>query len=112
MSNLKDQILYSEPESAASQSQAACADELIEVRVRRTGENWFLSRISSLDSHSFCLHSCLQVSPGEILHVMFRGFEGRPARVVWTENHLSYCVFDRSVHSGVLDYIRRIARQG
>jgi hypothetical protein len=39
--------------------------------------------------------------------VMFPGFEGRKARVIWTANHEAGCMFDTLLHPAIFDYIVR-----
>ena len=80
---------------------------LIGVKLRLPGESWFTSSIADLSPTGFRLVSFVRLEPGAALWVMFPGFEGRRAKVVWSKDYESGCVFERPMHHAVLDYIVR-----
>jgi hypothetical protein len=82
---------------------------LIGVKLRRPGETWFTSRISDLTEHGFRLHSFVNLSVGMTVWVMFAGFEGRRANVIWAEGHEAGCVFETPLHSAIYDHIMRVS---
>lgn len=82
-------------------------DVLIGVRVRRKGESWFRSRITGLSLDGFCLLSFVKLQIGMELWVMFPGFEGRKARVLWVASHEAGCAFENPLHPAIFDHILR-----
>ena len=82
---------------------------LIGVKLRRPGETWFTSRISDLSDTGFRLHSFVSLKPGTTIWVMFSGFEGRRAKVVWTKGHEAGCSFEAPLHKAIYDHIVRMA---
>lgn len=80
---------------------------LIGVRVRRKGESWFRSRITGLSLAGFRLLSFVKLQVGMELWVMFPGFEGRKARVLWVADHEAGCVFENQLHPAIYDHILR-----
>lgn len=106
------------PEREENTEQAIGEDErrralrhtvLIGVKLRRPGETWFTSRISDLTEHGFRLHSFVNLSEGMTVWVMFAGFEGRRAQVIWAEEHEAGCLFETPLHSAIYDHIMRVA---
>lgn len=81
---------------------------LIGVKLRRPGETWFTSRIADLTANGFRLQSFVTLSPGTTIWIMFSGFEGRRATIIWSEDHESGCLFERPLHGSILDYIVRM----
>jgi len=82
---------------------------LIGVKLRRPGETWFTSRISNLSETGFCLQSFVSLKPGMTVWVMFSGFEGRRATVVWTRSHEAGCMFEEPLHKAIYDHIMRVS---
>jgi len=80
---------------------------LIGVRVRRKGESWFKSRITDMSLEGFRLMSFVKLQIGMDLWVMFSGFEGRKASVVWIADHEVGCAFENPLHPAIFDYIIR-----
>jgi hypothetical protein len=83
---------------------------LIGVRVRRPGETWFKSQITDFTTHGFRLKSFMKLVPEDDLWIMLPGFEGRRARVLWSQAHESGCVFERPLHPAILDHIIKISQ--
>lgn len=81
---------------------------LIGVRLRRPGESWFASQISDLSEIGFQLHSHVALRPGMTVWIMFSGFEGRRATVMWTNGHETGCQFEAPLHRAILDHILRM----
>jgi len=82
---------------------------LIGVRVRRKGESWFKSRITDMSLGGFRLLSFVKLKIGMEVWVMFPGFEGRKAYVVWTANHEAGCEFESPLHPAIFDHIVRMS---
>jgi len=80
---------------------------LIGVRVRRKGESWFKSRVTGMSLDGFRLLSFVKLQVGMELWVMFPGFEGRRARVLWVADHEAGCVFENPLHPAIFDHIIR-----
>lgn len=81
---------------------------LIGVKLRRPGETWFTSRIADLSTTGFRLQSFVSLTPGMTIWIMFSGFEGRRAKVVWTRAHEAGCVFETPLHTAIYDHIIRV----
>ncbi len=77
----------------------------IDVKLRRAGEGWFNSRITDLSESGFCIDSFVTLERETPLWIMFPGFEGRRAKVVWVQGHSAGCVFDTPLYPAVLDHI-------
>lgn len=82
---------------------------LIGVRVRRKGESWFKSRITDMSLGGFRLLSFVKLREGMEIWVMFPGFEGRKAFVVWTASHEAGCAFENDLHPAIFDHIVRMS---
>ena len=82
---------------------------LIGVRVRRKGESWFKSRITDMSLSGFKLLSFVKLRVGMEVWVMFPGFEGRRATVMWTASHEAGCEFDAPLHPAIFDHIVRMS---
>lgn len=82
---------------------------LIGVKVRRSGESWFSSRIADLSVSGFRLDSFLKLTVGSDLWIMLPGFEGRRATVLWTRGHEAGCAFEAPLHPAIFDHIARRA---
>lgn len=95
------------PERGEARRTQRNSTSLINVKLRLAGETWFTSRIADLSSTGFRLVSFVRLEPGTALWVMFPGFEGRRARVIWSKDYQAGCVFERPMHHAVLDYIVR-----
>ncbi len=80
---------------------------LIGVRVRRKGESWFKSRITGMALDGFRLLSFVKLQVGMELWVMFPGFEGRKASVLWVADHEAGCAFENPLHPAIFDHILR-----
>jgi len=80
---------------------------LIGVRVRRRGESWFRSRITDMSLEGFRLLSFVKLQIGMEIWVMFPGFEGRRANVVWVAEHEAGCAFENPLHPAIFDHIIR-----
>ena len=83
---------------------------LIGVKLRRPGETWFTSRISNLSETGFCLQSFVSLKPGMTVWIMFSGFEGRRATVIWTRGHEAGCMFETPLHKAIYDHIMRMSQ--
>ena len=90
-------------------SQRSRHTVLIGVKLRRPGETWFTSRISELSETGFRLHSFVALKPGMTVWVMFSGFEGRRAKVVWSKGHEAGCAFETPLHKAIYDHIMRVS---
>ncbi|MCH4151087.1 MAG: PilZ domain-containing protein [Sphingobium sp.] len=84
---------------------------LIGVKLRRPGETWFTSRISNLSETGFRLHSFVNLKPGMTIWVMFSGFEGRRATVMWTKGSEAGCMFEAPLHKAIYEHIMRVSGQ-
>jgi hypothetical protein len=84
---------------------------LIGVKIRRSGESWFTSRIADLSVSGFRLQSFMRLSVGSDLWVMLPGFEGRRAHVLWTRAHEAGCAFETSLHSAIFDHVVRLYQE-
>jgi len=93
-------------ENPVSRSQAR-QSVLIGVRVRRKGESWFKSRITDMSLIGFRLMSYVKLHIGMEVWVMFPGFEGRKAYVVWVSDHEAGCEFETPMHPAIFDHIVR-----
>lgn len=82
---------------------------LIGVKLRRPGETWFTSRISNLSETGFHLHSFVNLKPGMTVWVMFSGFEGRRATVMWTKGSEAGCMFEAPLHKAIYEHIVRVS---
>ena len=80
---------------------------LIGVRVRRKGESWFKSRITGMALDGFRLLSFVKLQVGMEVWVMFPGFEGRKANVLWVADHEAGCIFENPLHPAIFDHIIR-----
>ncbi|MEO8724339.1 MAG: PilZ domain-containing protein [Sphingobium sp.] len=81
---------------------------LIGVKLRLPGETWFTSRIADLSPTGFRLQSFVSLNPGMKIWIMFSGFEGRRANVIWTRAHEAGCVFETPLHTAIYDHIVRM----
>ena len=81
----------------------------VPVKVRRPSENWSKSRVADLSVTGFRLQSFMKLTAGDYLWVMFPGFEGRRAQILWTRGHEAGCQFERPLHPAILDHIVRIS---
>lgn len=98
------------PPSAPPNARGATRQmALIGVKLRRPGETWFTSRISNLSETGFCLHSFVSLKPGMTVWIMFSGFEGRRATVMWTKGHKAGCTFETPLHKAIYDHIIRMS---
>ncbi|MBP6031526.1 MAG: PilZ domain-containing protein [Sphingobium sp.] len=82
---------------------------LIGVKLRRPGETWFTSRVSNLSETGFRLHSFVNLKPGMTIWVMFSGFEGRRATVMWTKGAEAGCMFESPLHKAIYEHIMRVS---
>lgn len=77
----------------------------IAVKLRRPGEGWFSSTITNLSQGGFCIDSFVTLEAGMVIWIMFPGFEGLRATVMWFDGHRAGCRFDSPLHQAVLDHI-------
>jgi hypothetical protein len=82
---------------------------LIGVKFRRKGESWFRSKVTDISPAGFRLLSFVKLKVGMDVWVMFPGFEGRRARVIWTANHEAGCMFETLLHPAIFDHIVRMS---
>lgn len=82
---------------------------LIAVKFRRKGEAWFRSKVTDMSPAGFRLLSFVKLKVGMECWVMFPGFDGRRARVIWVANHEAGCVFDIPLHPAIYDHILRMS---
>ena len=95
--------------NAMERPQDRC-NVLINVKLRRTGENWFNARISNLSPTGFRVQSFAKLEVDSALWVMLPGFDGRCAQVIWTRDHEAGCQFERPLHPAIFDHILRMNR--
>lgn len=81
---------------------------LIGVKLRRPGETWFTSRIADLSETGFRLQSFVSLKPGMTVWIMFSGFEGRRATVMWARGHEAGCMFETPLHKAIYEHILRV----
>lgn len=84
---------------------------LIAVKLRRQGENWFNARLSNLSPTGFRVQSFAVLEQDSTIWIMFPGFDGRRARVVWARNHEAGCQFERPLHPAIFDHILQANRR-
>jgi len=82
---------------------------MIGVKFRRKGESWFRSKVTDLSPAGFRLLSFVKLKVGMETWVMFPGFEGRRARVIWVSNHEAGCMFESLLHPAIFDHIMRLS---
>lgn len=82
---------------------------LIGVKLRRRGESWFASRVTSLSREGFRLATYVRLEPGLPIWIMLPGFEGRRATVLSVGEHEADCSFDTPLHPAIFDYIMRMS---
>lgn len=82
---------------------------LLGVQLRRKGERWFSCRILDMSLVGFRLTSFARLQIGMEVWIMFPGFEGRRAKVVWTASHEAGCVLDQPLHPAIFDHIVRMS---
>ena len=82
---------------------------LIGVKFRRKGEAWFRTKVTDLSPAGFRLLSFVKLRVGMEVWVMFPGFDGRKARVIWVANHEAGCMFESPLHPAIFDHIVRTA---
>lgn len=80
---------------------------LIGVKFRRKGEAWFRTKVTDLSPAGFRLLSFVKLRVGMEVWVMFPGFDGRKARVIWVANHEAGCTFESPLHPAIYDHILR-----
>ena len=98
-------FLDTEPEPKGIPRREIRCAIIINVKLRRVGEGWFSSRIRNLSESGFCIDSFVTLDPGAPLWIMFPGFEGRRAEVVWVRGHFAGCRFESPLYPAVLDHI-------
>lgn len=98
------------PLGSQGKSRKARHSVLIGVKLRRPGETWFTSRISNLSETGFHLHSFVNLKPGTTIWVMFSGFEGRRATVMWTKGSEAGCMFEAPLHKAIYEHIIRVSK--
>jgi len=82
---------------------------LLGVQVRRKSERWFSCRILDMSLVGFRLTSFAKLQRGMEVWIMFPGFEGRRAEVIWTANHEAGCRLDQPLHPAIFDHIVRMS---
>jgi len=80
---------------------------LIPVKFRRKGEAWFRSKVTDMSPAGFRLLSFVKLKVGMECWIMFPGFDGRRARVIWVANHEAGCMFESPLHPAIYDHILR-----
>jgi hypothetical protein len=80
---------------------------LIGVKFRRKGEAWFMTKVTDMSPAGFRLLSFVKLRVGMEVWVMFPGFDGRKARVIWVANHEAGCTFESPLHPAIYDHIVR-----
>jgi len=78
---------------------------LIGVKFRRKGEAWFRTKVTDLSPAGFRLLSFVKLRVGMEVWVMFPGFDGRKARIIWVANHEAGCAFESPLHPAIFDHI-------
>jgi hypothetical protein len=84
---------------------------LIGVKFRRKGESWFRTKVTDLSPAGFRLLSFVKLRVGMEVWVMFPGFDGRKARVIWVADHEAGCMFESQLHPAIYDHILRTSAQ-
>jgi len=82
---------------------------LIAVKFRRKGETWFRTKVTDMSPAGFRLLSFVKLRVGMEVWIMFPGFDGRKARVIWVANHEAGCTFESPLHPAIYDHIIRTA---
>lgn len=80
---------------------------VIGVKFRRKGEAWFRSKVTDMSPAGFRLLSFVKLRVGMEVWVMFPGFDGRKARVIWVSQHEAGCMFETVLHPAIYDHIVR-----
>lgn len=83
---------------------------LIGVKLRRSGESWFASKVSDLSLTGFRVQTFVKLVVGMELWIMLPGFEGRRAQVMWVHDHEAGCNFERALHPAIFDHIVKTSR--
>lgn len=83
---------------------------LINVKLRRSGENWFNARVANLSPTGFRVQSFARLEMDSSLWIILPGFDSRAARVIWTREHEAGCQFERPLHPAIFDHILRMNR--
>jgi len=96
-----------EPKPKSPRPRDARRAVALDVKLRRPGEGWFSSRIVNLSRTGFCIDSFVTLGLGWPIWIMFPGFEGRRATVMWVRGHQAGCRFDVPLYEAVLDHILR-----
>lgn len=85
---------------------------LIGIKMRRRGEAWFAARVTDISVEGCRLSTTARLESGMTIWVMFPGFEGRPATIIWTGRNVAGCRFAAPLHPAILDYILRMSDPG
>jgi hypothetical protein len=85
----------------------ARASVLVGVKFRRKGESWFRTKVTDLSPAGFRLLSFVKLRAGMEVWIMFPGFDGRKARVIWVADHEAGCMFESPLHPAIYDHILR-----
>lgn len=72
-------------------------------------EHWVTSRVTDISRDGCGLISALALVPDMMVNVMFPGFEGRQARVIWVKGSGAGCAFATPLPAAILDYIIRMS---
>ena len=103
MSALVDQSIQQDPRRQSRDGA------LIGVKFRRKGEAWFRTKVTDMSPAGFRLLSFVKLRVGMEVWIMFPGFDGRKARVMWVANHEAGCTFESPLHPAIFDHIVRTA---
>ncbi|MFT3967213.1 MAG: PilZ domain-containing protein [Sphingobium sp.] len=83
---------------------------LIAIDLRAGEEGWIAGRVTDISRDGCRLAMAAgSLHPGMAVRIMFPGFAGRGARIVWTEGDRAGCLFERPMPSAILDYIIRMS---
>jgi hypothetical protein len=85
---------------------------LVGVKFRRKGESWFRTKVTDLSPVGFRLLSFVKLRVGMEVWVMFPGFDGRRAQVIWVADHEAGCMFESPLHPAIFEHILRTSAAG
>lgn len=101
--------LLEETEQLTSRRRHSRKKVLLNVRFRRKGEAWFRTKVTDISPAGFRLLSFVKLKVGMDVWVMFPGFDGRKAKVIWVANHEAGCMFENTLHPAIYDHIVRLS---
>ncbi|MCE7798753.1 PilZ domain-containing protein [Sphingobium sufflavum] len=70
---------------------------------------WHASSVTDMSRVGCGLRGAGTLLPGMAIRIMFPGFEGRPATVMWAREGAAGCAFATPLPAAILDYILRMS---